>query len=423
MTDTVTLERPRSENAPQASADLARAIQTVQDATEVVKAPPTIRATILAQFAAIEPKIVALVDRHRDVAFDVSTPKGLDEARAARHDLRENGRYLLNRTLDAKKKEVNDGKKLLESETERLVALIKPTEDDIDKQITAREAVLAAEKAERERLARERRERFETQIARIRAAVDHCAGISAERIANGIRIVEDMAFGEDWAEFAAPAAAAQAETLAKMRELHAKAVAAELAAAEAEERRVEQERIAQEQRAEAARLKAEKDKLDAERAELERQLAELRAANQAKADAEARAAREAEQAQADANTAHEQAAIAERAQAAVAEPVDETPEKIAAPVPVPVPAPAPAVAVVAPAVSESVVAAPAAAAPAVVALSVGDLCERLGFTVTSAFIIGLGFRPVPGKGSAVRFAETDWPLIKAAIVSHIEALQ
>ncbi|HEX7687577.1 MAG TPA: hypothetical protein VF453_07715, partial [Burkholderiaceae bacterium] len=210
----------------------------------VAEKPLTIEQTIRVQFAALEPTMTALAARHSNIAWDVTTPKGLSDAKAARHELRESGRFFLNRSLDAKKREVNDVKTILESETARLVAIVKPVEDEINAIIVARENELAAEKAERERIAAERRARFEAEIAKITGMAARCAGISAERIANGIRLVEDMTFGEEWAEFAAAAAKAQAETLAAMRRLHAEALEAEARAAREAALEVERQELA-----------------------------------------------------------------------------------------------------------------------------------------------------------------------------------
>jgi len=415
MTDTATMERPSTDVVGRQSA-------------EISAAPLTIEQTIRAQYAAIEPQIVALAERHRDVVFDVSTPSGLADAKAARHELREQGRFFLNRALDGKKREVNDGKKLMEAETERLVGIIRPVEDGIDKLITDREKVLAEEKAERERAAAARREKFEAEIAKIRACADRCAGLPAFRIANGIALVEAMAFGDDWAEFARPAAVAQAETLTTMRRLHGEAVEAERLAAEAEARRVEQERVAAEQRAEAARLQAEREKFEAERREFERQQAEAAAKLKA---AEAPPAPAAEPAPAPAPAAS--AFVAGPAP----QPAQQTIDEVAArsrPLPGTASAPAPTVEE---AVAPATAAAPAAdsgpgpvefaAAPAPASdeppIALGEICRRLGFTVTGEFVIGLGLTPLESKGRAVLFPASVWPSLKDALIAHIEGLQ
>lgn len=414
------------------------------------------------------------------VVHDLSTAGKLADAKSLRN-------RLINIPLaDARKVSKNLKSKLtavsaavgvtlveIESDFETVEKLITP-------QIEARDAEIAAKKAEDERIAAERKAKFDAEIDKIRGYADRCVGLPAYRIANGIKIVEDMAFGDDWAEFAKPAAAAQAETLTTMRTLHAQAVNAEQEAADAEARRVEQERVAAEQRAEAARLKAESDRLAAERAELERQREAIAAEARARDEALALEARQREEAAAQAQRdaeAKEQAEAQARADADAKALADQQ----AAETPPPAPAPAPSIDEVAarswampggaaPAartepveeLSDDAVAAmpsiidripavepPAAAraevlaggettpasdriafvdAPAPAAdappISIGTINDRLAIlTVTGAGLIALGFTSVETKGRSMLFAASDWPLIKAALLAHIEGLQ
>ena len=61
----------------------------------------TVKAAVLSQFKATEPVLQALVGRYSNVAIDVSTPKGMAAAKEARHDLRENGRFVVQRAEKA----------------------------------------------------------------------------------------------------------------------------------------------------------------------------------------------------------------------------------------------------------------------------------------------------------------------------------
>lgn len=396
----------------------------------------TIQATLLARFAAIEPAIVALAARYDRVAFDVSTPAGLAEARAARHDLRENGRYFLQRSHESTKDEVNAGKKLMTTETDRLVAILKPVEDSLDAIITAREKAIADEKAERERVAAARRDRFEAEIEKIRRYTLDAIGLPATRIEKAIEFVEGLAFGTEWEEFAETAAIAQAGTLRTLRALLIDTQAAERGAAEAEARRVEAERIAREQAIEANRLKAQAEQLDALRAELERKTAELDARQAAAVDAEReapvddmRAAREAER------TAGWEQFDREHIGAESPYNLDplETdkreipaiePTRVAAPLPAasgwPHPAP---VEVEATDVGPITFADPLPVVEAAPPLTIGTISTRLGFTVTQAFLATLGFAPIEAKGRAVLFPAISWVDMKAALIAHIEGLQ
>jgi len=322
MTDTATIERPTT-----AVAELAKAAGiSLQDID--------LEDIALARFTDSRAAVEAATKTLTGVVHDLSTPGKLADAKSLRN-------RLINIPL-AEARKVSKGLKskltaVSAAVGAELVALeggFAAAEMLISPQIEARDAEIAAKKAEEERLAAERKAHFEGEIAKIRDCATRCAGISAERIAKGISLVEAMAFGADWAEFAGAAAAAQAETLVTMRRMHGEAVEAERAAAEAEARRVEQERIAAEQRAEAARLQAERDKFEAERREFERKQAEAHAA-------EARAAEERDQAakaRMDMERAHaEEVAGWERQHREATE--AKAREEVATPTPAPAPTP------------------------------------------------------------------------------------
>lgn len=225
--------------------------------------PVSIKEAVLAQFKEAETNVRALAQKYRNVAYDVSTTKGMTEAKAARQDLRENGRFLVQRAEKSVKDDVNSLKKVMADEVERIVAIVKPVEDAVDAQIKAEEERKAQAKAkEAARVAA-----HEAGIAKIRAYVTYCRepGMTAERIAKGIEILSAVTFGPEWQEFAEKAKLAQAETLTGMRELHTAAVEREAAAAKAEQERIERE-------AEQARVAAENERKAAELAERERAL-------------------------------------------------------------------------------------------------------------------------------------------------------
>ena len=99
--------------------------------------PPSIKATVLAQFKTAAVGIVALATKYTNVAYDCSTTKGMADAVAARRDLRENGRLFLTRTEKDVKADVNDLKRVMADEVTRLVAIVAPVEEAIDSQIQA----------------------------------------------------------------------------------------------------------------------------------------------------------------------------------------------------------------------------------------------------------------------------------------------
>jgi len=99
----------------------------------------SVKAAVLAQFKATEPVLQALVTRYENVAIDCSTPKGLAAAKEARHDLRENGRFVVQRAEKAIKDEVNGLKSVIADQAARLIAIVQPLEDQYDATIKSRE--------------------------------------------------------------------------------------------------------------------------------------------------------------------------------------------------------------------------------------------------------------------------------------------
>lgn len=264
----------------------AALIDTPDDKTairaDVVVAEPrqaTLKETALASFTPIVAHMTTLAQRYRDVAFDLLTPKGLAAAKAARLELREEGRYAVQRLQKRLKDEANDLKRTIDAKAEEAIAIVKPVEDAIHAQIEAHEAKVAAEKAERERIEAERKAKHEAGIAKIRAYLAHCEqpGMTAARIQSGMDMLRAVTFGPEWEEYAVPAASAQCETLEAMQRLHAGAVAREEAAARAAEEaaRLEAQRIENERKAaelaerEAALKRAEEEAAAREQASRE----------------------------------------------------------------------------------------------------------------------------------------------------------
>ena len=56
-------------------------------------------------------------------------------------------------------------------------------------------------------------------------------------------------------------------------------------------------------------------------------------------------------------------------------------------------------------------------------LKLGDLSDRLGFTVSAAFLSSLGFEVVAKERGASLYRESDFPRICAALINHIQAVQ
>lgn len=381
----------------------------IEDAGTLAVPVVSIKSAVLAQFADAEKTVTALAEKYRSVAYDCTTTKGMADAKAARLDLRENGRYAVQRAEAKVKTEVNDLKRVMAGEVDRLVAIVRPVEDAIDGQIKAREEQLAAEKAERERQAAEaarieaeRRQRLEDGITTLAGYVGKAKGKTAAEIVRGIAFVEGIRIEADhWQEYTERAQAQKGATLVALRELYAATVKAEADAAELEAlRREKAEREAREaaERAEQERLAREHAELEAER------IAALTAGAPKVQDAEMVLADE---------------PITTNAQESGNSPAD-------------APAPGDAPGMCASSEPEAPNGSPSGdegaaaqgvlrAADPATTFKLGDITDRLGFNLTRAFVESLGILPVATPKAAVLFAEPDWPRLCDALVAHIQA--
>ena len=237
----------------------------------------TVRDAALQPLNALAPGLRAVTERYRAVAFDLKTPKGLQAAKDARHDLRKNGRFLVQNTRDELKGLLNDAKTAVEAKAVELIAITQPREDELDKDIEAREAEVKAEKAEAARILAERQRKQADGVAGIRAYLSRAqtaADMTAERVGKGIALLEAMTFSADeWLDPVA-AASAQCETLEGMRVLQSTLKTREEAAAAAEAQRLENERVAAELAAAQAKLLAEQERV----AGIQKRIREIQAA-------------------------------------------------------------------------------------------------------------------------------------------------
>lgn len=363
------------------------------EAPAATLAPASIKSAVLAQFADAERTVRSLADKYSRVAYDCTTPKGMADAKAARMDLRENGRYAVQRAESRVKTEVNDLKRVMADEVERIVGIVRPVEDAIDQQIKAEEARKEAERQERERLAAEaarieaeRRQRMEDGISTLAAYVAKAKGATAEKMAAGIAFVEKIVIDPAyWQEYTERAATTLADTLQTLREMHAAQIKAEADAAELEALR---------------REKAERD-------------ARERAAREAEAAAQAEFERLERQAE---DSRRRQVMIEAAAMPPLTEArVGDIMRTLAAdsemtaawPLPKADPAPAPV---------EAPVADPE---PQDILINLGEFARRLEFPVSAAMLAGFGIQPTTTHKAAKLYPPSAWPRLCDALVTHI----
>lgn len=247
----------------------------------------------LADFNAVEAGLAALRERFAGVVFDVTTTKGMDEAKQARLTLRE-PRYEVERIRKAAKAPLLALGKKLDEDAKRITAEIEKLEGPIDQQIKNEEARKERERAERAAAEAARVQLIQERIGDIRGVVS-VRFSDAANVLEHIGDIERIVIDDSFAEFQDTAADAKAASLARLRDIHTA-----MLAQEAEAARIEAER------AELARLRAEQ--------------AEREAAERARIAEEERIAREAREAEA-ARVAEEQrlereAIAAERARQA-----------------------------------------------------------------------------------------------------------
>lgn len=244
--------------------------------TEVSKA--------VAEFDRVGAGLAGLSKQYKGVVYEVTTGKGMEEAKAARVAIRE-PRYEIERIRKAAKAPILALGKKLDKEAERITSELLRLESPIDEQI----------KAEEERKERERQAKIEAEQKRVAGLQERVAELRGNRmlsvssgsalIAEHIEDVESLPLDESLQEFQQQATDAKAAGLAWLRELHAAAVAHE-----AEQARIKTERE------ELARLRAEEQTRQAaertRRAEEDRAAKALRDAEAAKQAEELRKQRE-----------------------------------------------------------------------------------------------------------------------------------
>lgn len=233
--------------------------------------------TALTEFNAVEAGLQDLRQRFGGVVYDVTTDKGMAEAKEARKALREPRLKIEAIRVAAKAPILALGRKL-DADAKRVTAEIAKLEDPIQAQIDNEEA----------RKERERQAAIAVEAARVTAIqeritelrdVVHIRFTRAANILDHIGDIERIQIDASFAEFQETAAAAKAASLTRLREMHQAAEAQEAEAARLKAEREELERLRAEQE---AREKAERERREAEEAAA----AEVRRQEQAKIGAE-----------------------------------------------------------------------------------------------------------------------------------------
>lgn len=316
-------------------------------ADEILDAPAAI-----VEFNAVQKGLAELRHELAGVQFDVTTTAGDKAARAAR------ARCVSIRTsADAAYEGWNKPMLAKQREMRAILAKIKDevkaVEEPIDAQIKAEEARKAEIRAAKEAAELARQQAIQSRINAISQYPVQAAGKSAADIAALLAAVAELPITTELYEHrAGEAMALQADTVAKLEQMHSAALAQEQEAArlakeraelEEQQRRLQAERDAENARQEAARaeqarkdaeaaaalkrqqdeaaaaLRAQQEEIDRQRREFEEQQVAARRAEQERAEAEARAQQEKEAAARAEAEAAERERLAEQARREEAE--------------------------------------------------------------------------------------------------------
>lgn len=230
--------------------------------------------TSVTEYSKTDAALSDLAQRYKGIVFDVTTTKGMQEARVARAELR-GYRVDLEKVRVEIKSPALERCRLIDTEAKRITTALVELEDPIDETIKNEEKRKEREAMEKAMANQRRIDAIRARIETIRGIPAGCVGKSSEQINAALEKTQRGEVGADFEEFRVEAEDALKSTLAQL--------AIMVSGARAQEQ--EAERIKAE-RAELATLRAEQEQREREsRAKIE---AENRAAHEARAVEDAR---------------------------------------------------------------------------------------------------------------------------------------
>ncbi|MGP5563760.1 DUF1351 domain-containing protein [Vreelandella alkaliphila] len=209
------------------------------------------------QIAEYKPTAVALkklADKFDGLVFEVTTTKGLNEAKAARKEVR-GYRTALENKRKAIKAPALQRCRDIDSEAKTITAALRQLEDPIDEQIKAEEQRKEREKEEAERKERERVTKIRADIDFIKLSPGNLIGETAAVLKAAAQDLRMEPINEDrFAEFTQEALAAKQQAMQQLASM--------IEAASDQEELAEMKRQQAEAEAEAANAKAEPEQMD-----------------------------------------------------------------------------------------------------------------------------------------------------------------
>lgn len=252
----------------------AAAAVVVQQSTQLDLTKLDLTDVALAQFGDWRTDIAAAKKRHAGIVWDLSTAKGMADIKSFRQRECNTPQAEANKVGDALVSKLTQVSKKVRAEQALKVKAYKELAAPLTKLIDERQAEIDAEEIRLAQEAEAKRKAEEARLQGLREQVDallakwvaqcHVEGITSERIANGVRVLELTEPKPEWADVADHWRTKKADTLREMERLKVERVATEQArvAAELEEQRrqmAEQAEVLRREREEieAARARAE----------------------------------------------------------------------------------------------------------------------------------------------------------------------
>lgn len=281
-------------------------------ALELVKAPAgdAEQITDIAEYNPLAVALAAVRDKYAAVVFDYTTPKGLEEAKAARVEIRE-VRYSIKHAEESVLAPYQDAVKAAQKRVNEVKAFgLKLKEDvllietPIDDAIKAEEKRIKDEKAAKAEAERLRVEGIQSKVNHFRSVSSTYAARSAEDIAAILeRVKASVILPDEYAEFEAEATIARDGAIEQLETLHTAAVAREAAAAqlaaqqkELDELREKQLRLDEEnEKLRKQRVEEDRLRLEAQQNDLNRQRLALQKQQDEQAEKDAQAKRDREE--------------------------------------------------------------------------------------------------------------------------------
>lgn len=230
-------------------------------ATELVFKPGTaidftkvdLKQLALSRFGSWRAGALALVERYRDVVFDLSTTKGYEQLTKAIAEVRA-PRYLAQNVTKDSKAELAAVSAAVGAELEEVKRVLSPTEERLVGLKDAHDAKVKEAKEIAAKAAAQRKQVHRDGIATIADYVNQCLGKPSAKLAQVIAYVEGLDTTEAaFEEFAAEATATRDKALDSIRRMHQSAIGRE----QEEAARIERERQLDEERAALAQQRAD----------------------------------------------------------------------------------------------------------------------------------------------------------------------